>query len=76
MDGLVESQEENDYREGTRLEADEGMNHVLSERRRRAKLNERFLTLRSMVPSNSKVFYLYFSHHITYETLTHTRAQY
>ncbi|WJX48003.1 endoglucanase 3 [Trifolium repens] len=54
MDGLVESQEENDYREGTRLEADEGMNHVLSERRRRAKLNERFLTLRSMVPSNSK----------------------
>lgn len=55
MDGLVESQEENDYREGTRLETDEGMNHVLSERRRRAKLNERFLTLRSMVPSNSKV---------------------
>lgn len=53
-DGLLESQEENDYREGTRLEADEGMNHVLSERRRRAKLNERFLTLRSMVPSNSK----------------------
>nr|XP_027191540.1 transcription factor GLABRA 3 isoform X2 [Cicer arietinum] len=54
MDGLLESQEENDYREGTRLEADEGMNHVMSERRRRAKLNERFLTLRSMVPSNSK----------------------
>ncbi|KAJ1406007.1 hypothetical protein SESBI_25459 [Sesbania bispinosa] len=55
MDGLLESQEENDYKEGTRLEADEiGMNHVLSERRRRAKLNERFLTLRSMVPSNSK----------------------
>ncbi|CAI8619439.1 unnamed protein product [Vicia faba] len=54
MDGLVESQEENDYREGPRLETDEGMNHVLSERRRRAKLNERFLTLRSMVPSNSK----------------------
>ncbi|CAL5214820.1 unnamed protein product [Lathyrus oleraceus] len=54
MDGLVESQEENDYREGTRLETEEGMNHVLSERRRRAKLNERFLTLRSMVPSNSK----------------------
>lgn len=61
MDGLLESQEENDYREGTRLEADEGMNHVMSERRRRAKLNERFLTLRSMVPSNSKVIYLYFS---------------
>ncbi|CAJ2676574.1 unnamed protein product [Trifolium pratense] len=54
MDGLIESQEENDYREATRLEPDEGMNHVLSERRRRAKLNERFLTLRSMVPSNSK----------------------
>jgi len=58
-DGLLESQEENDYREGTRLEADEGMNHVLSERRRRAKLNERFLTLRSMVPSNSKVIFIF-----------------
>jgi len=33
------------------------MNHVMSERRRRAKLNERFLTLRSMVPSISKVMY-------------------
>ncbi|XP_027341659.1 transcription factor EGL1-like [Abrus precatorius] len=55
LDGLLESQEENDYKEGMRLEADEiGMNHVLSERRRRAKLNERFLTLRSMVPSISK----------------------
>ncbi|RDX57773.1 Transcription factor GLABRA 3, partial [Mucuna pruriens] len=54
-DGLHESQEENDYKEGMRLEADEiGMNHVMSERRRRAKLNERFLTLRSMVPSISK----------------------
>nr|ABE67978.1 myc-like anthocyanin regulatory protein [Caragana jubata] len=55
LDGLLESQEENDYKEGTRLvDGDEiGMNHVLSERRR-AKLNERFLTLRSMVPSNSK----------------------
>lgn len=60
LDGLLESQEENDYKEGTRLETDEiGMNHVLSERRRRAKLNERFLTLRSMVPSNSKVIYVY-----------------
>lgn len=59
LDGLLESQEENDYKEGTRLEADEnGMNHVLSERRRRAKLNERFLTLRSMVPSNIKVIFI------------------
>ncbi|XP_061348687.1 transcription factor EGL1-like [Gastrolobium bilobum] len=55
LDGLLESQEENDYKEGMRLEGDEiGMNHVMSERRRRAKLNERFLTLRSMVPSISK----------------------
>ncbi|KAK7318227.1 hypothetical protein RJT34_02926 [Clitoria ternatea] len=55
LDGLLESQEENDFKDGVRLEADEiGMNHVLSERRRRAKLNERFLTLRSMVPSISK----------------------
>ncbi|KAK7399205.1 hypothetical protein VNO78_10384 [Psophocarpus tetragonolobus] len=55
LDGLHESQEENDYKEGMRVEADEnGMNHVMSERRRRAKLNERFLTLRSMVPSFSK----------------------
>ncbi|KAL5174265.1 Transcription factor GLABRA 3 [Glycine soja] len=55
LDGLHESQEENDYKEGMRVEADEnGMNHVMSERRRRAKLNERFLTLRSMVPSISK----------------------
>ncbi|XP_054808861.1 transcription factor EGL1-like isoform X1 [Prosopis cineraria] len=55
MDGLLECQEENDYKEQMRPEVDEiGMNHVLSERRRRAKLNERFLTLRSMVPSVSK----------------------
>lgn len=55
LDGLHESQEENDYKEGMRVEADEiGMNHVMSERRRRAKLNERFLTLRSMVPSITK----------------------
>ncbi|XP_028767443.1 transcription factor GLABRA 3 isoform X2 [Neltuma alba] len=48
---LLESQEENDYKEGMRPEADEiGLNHVLSERKRRAKLNERFLTLKSMVP--------------------------
>ncbi|OIW09872.1 hypothetical protein TanjilG_24527 [Lupinus angustifolius] len=55
LEGLLESQEENDYKEGMRPEVDgNGMNHVLSERRRRAKLNERFLTLRSMVPSTSK----------------------
>lgn len=63
MDGLHESQEENDYKEGMRLETDEiGMNHVMSERRRRAKLNERFLTLRSMVPSISKVIYISLVH--------------
>ncbi|KAK4260594.1 hypothetical protein QN277_003688 [Acacia crassicarpa] len=55
MDLLLEIQEENDYKERMRPEVDEiGMNHVLSERRRRAKLNERILTLRSMVPSVSK----------------------
>lgn len=56
VDGLLEFQEENDYKERMRPEVDEiGMNHVLSERRRRAKLNERLLTLRSMIPSVSKV---------------------
>ncbi|XP_057752018.1 transcription factor GLABRA 3 isoform X1 [Arachis stenosperma] len=55
LDGILEYQEENDFKEAVRTEADEnGMNHVLSERRRRAKLNERFLTLRSMVPSITK----------------------
>ncbi|OIV93546.1 hypothetical protein TanjilG_28703 [Lupinus angustifolius] len=55
LEGLLESQEDNDYKDGTRPDVDEnGTNHVLSERRRRAKLNERFLTLRSMVPSISK----------------------
>ncbi|KAF1872548.1 hypothetical protein Lal_00016850 [Lupinus albus] len=55
LEGLLESQEENDDKDGMRQEVDgNGMNHVLSERRRRAKLNERFLTLRSMVPSTSK----------------------
>nr|QDL88410.1 transcription factor EGL1-like isoform X1 [Cymbidium ensifolium] len=34
---------------------DANSNHVLSERRRREKLNEKFLTLRSLVPSISKV---------------------
>ena len=65
LDGLLESQEENDYKEGMRPEADEiGMNHVLSERRRRAKLNERFLTLRSMVPSITKVIYIILMRHV------------
>ncbi|KAK4262769.1 hypothetical protein QN277_028281 [Acacia crassicarpa] len=50
-DMLLEAREENDYKEEMRPEADEiGLNHVLSERKRRAKLNERFLTLKSMVP--------------------------
>ena len=34
---------------------DAGASHVLSERRRREKLNEKFLVLRSLVPSISKV---------------------
>lgn len=34
---------------------DNGVNHVLSERRRREKLNEKFLILKSLVPSISKV---------------------
>eukprot|EP00262_Sarcandra_glabra_P006149 TRINITY_DN18273_c0_g1_i1.p1 TRINITY_DN18273_c0_g1~~TRINITY_DN18273_c0_g1_i1.p1 ORF type:complete len:671 (-),score=128.26 TRINITY_DN18273_c0_g1_i1:478-2490(-) len=34
---------------------DMGVSHVLSERRRREKLNEKFLVLRSLVPSISKV---------------------
>ncbi|KAF7834616.1 Transcription factor GLABRA 3 [Senna tora] len=47
IDWLLELQEENDYKEI-------GMNHVLSERRRRTKLNEKFLALRSIVPSITK----------------------
>ena len=34
---------------------DETANHALSERKRREKLNDRFMTLRSMIPSISKV---------------------
>ncbi|KAJ6826014.1 transcription factor EGL1-like [Iris pallida] len=34
---------------------DNGINHVLSERRRREKLNEKFVILKSLVPSISKV---------------------
>lgn len=57
-DLLLEAQEENDYKEGIRPEADEnGLNHVLSERKRRAKLNERFLTLKSLVPLITRVRY-------------------
>lgn len=42
-----------------RSEADDAnSNHVLSERRRREKLNEKFLTLKSLVPSISKVYVL------------------
>lgn len=52
---LPQSPEGNGYKDGAwRPEADEiGMNHnhALAERRQREKLNERFLILRSMVPS-------------------------
>lgn len=34
---------------------DETANHALSERKRREKLNDRFMTLRSIIPSTSKV---------------------
>ncbi|KAF3565740.1 hypothetical protein DY000_02012294 [Brassica cretica] len=34
---------------------DETANHALSERKRREKLNDRFMTLRSMIPSISKI---------------------
>ncbi|XVE57893.1 hypothetical protein DITRI_Ditri04bG0126800 [Diplodiscus trichospermus] len=53
---LLESPEDNGVRDAAwRPEADEiGRNHVLSERRRREKLNERFMILKSLVPSNSK----------------------
>lgn len=37
---------------------DASASHVLSERRRREKLNEKFLVLRSLIPSISKVFLL------------------
>ncbi|XVF52908.1 hypothetical protein PTKIN_Ptkin05aG0056000 [Pterospermum kingtungense] len=53
---LQESPEDNGVRDAAwRPEADEICgNHVLSERRRREKLNERFMILKSLVPSNSK----------------------
>ncbi|XP_022738702.1 transcription factor EGL1-like isoform X2 [Durio zibethinus] len=55
--GLLESPEDNGVRDAAwRPEADEICgNHVLSERRRREKINERFMILKSLVPSNSKV---------------------
>ncbi|XWS61768.1 hypothetical protein CRYUN_Cryun07bG0153900 [Craigia yunnanensis] len=54
--GLLESPEDNGVRDAAwRPEADEICgNHVLSERRRREKINERFMVLKSLVPSNSK----------------------
>ncbi|MED6170903.1 endoglucanase 3 [Stylosanthes scabra] len=56
MDGLLESQEKNGSKDRMGLQEvhDVGMNHALTERKRRAKLNERFLILRSMVPTISK----------------------
>ncbi|XP_020589904.1 transcription factor GLABRA 3-like isoform X3 [Phalaenopsis equestris] len=56
-DHLVKLQDENVAKNKTwKAEADDAnSNHVLSERRRREKLNEKFLVLRSLVPSISKV---------------------
>nr|WIE96204.1 basic helix-loop-helix transcription factor [Loropetalum chinense var. rubrum] len=55
-DHLFESRDNNGRNDGIwRPEADEiNMNHALSERRRREKLNERFVVLGSLVPSKSK----------------------
>ncbi|KAK6251311.1 hypothetical protein QUC31_008928 [Theobroma cacao] len=54
--GLLDSPEDNGIRDAAwRPEADEICgNHVLSERRRREKLNERFMILKSLVPSVSR----------------------
>ncbi|GMJ15037.1 GLABRA 3, GLABROUS 3 [Hibiscus trionum] len=54
--GLLQSPQDNDVGDAAwRPEADEICgNHVLSERRRREKINERFTILKSLVPSNSK----------------------
>ncbi|KAG1355059.1 transcription factor GLABRA 3 [Cocos nucifera] len=53
----LKTQEENGLRNKVwKLEGDDAnASHVLSERRRREKLNEKFLVLRSLVPSLSKV---------------------
>lgn len=54
---LLETQEVNGSDDGVLRPEVEGndVNHVLSERRRREKLNERFIVLKSLVPSKSKV---------------------
>ncbi|KAK8692835.1 hypothetical protein V6N13_070440 [Hibiscus sabdariffa] len=54
--GLLQSPQDNGVGDAAwRPEADEICgNHVLSERRRREKINERFTILKSLVPSNSK----------------------
>lgn len=53
---LLESSEDNHIKDDvSRLEAEEiATNHVISERRRGEKLNERFVILKSVVPSISK----------------------
>ncbi|KAE8697622.1 Basic helix-loop-helix protein A [Hibiscus syriacus] len=54
--GLFQSPQDNDVGDAAwRPKADDTCgNHVLLERRRREKINERFTTLKSLVPSNSK----------------------
>ncbi|XP_021668380.1 transcription factor GLABRA 3 isoform X2 [Hevea brasiliensis] len=56
VSGLPESPEDNSNRIGVwRPEADDiGANNVLLERKRREKLNERFMILKSIVPSSNK----------------------
>ncbi|KAJ6703584.1 TRANSCRIPTION FACTOR EGL1 [Salix viminalis] len=57
VDGLLDSPENNRYKViGGRPEADENdASHVLSEKRRREKLNKSLMILKSIVPSISKV---------------------
>lgn len=59
---LLSSPEDNSNKAGVwRPEADEiGASHVLSERKRREKLNKRFMILKSIVPSISKVVKILF----------------
>ncbi|XP_064963524.1 anthocyanin regulatory Lc protein-like [Musa acuminata AAA Group] len=55
-DGRLQSHQENGMQEKTcKPEGESGVRHVLSERRRREKLKEKFLVLRSLIPSISKV---------------------